>query len=261
MSEMISFSGGRSSAYMTNELLNYSRDNRVVCFCNTGKENDATLDFVNKCDLLWGGNTVVWLEFNPDVPEKFSIVNYETAHRTNDESKLSPFEKLIISKQFCPNPFARFCTQELKVRTIKHYLLSIGWEHWTNIVGIRYDEPRRWMRMKTVETKERWEVEMPMVAWRTVKADVNDFWKKMPFDLQLLPEEGNCDFCFLKGKNKIKSLIKRNPDGVKWWIRMEKLTGGQFHKNYSFETLLRFINASPELFDIDDTIDCFCNID
>lgn len=258
MQEMISFSGGRSSAYMTNEILKGGREDRIVCFCNTGKENDATLDFVNNCDQLWGGNTVVWLEYNPDVPEKFSIVNYETAHRTADELKLSPFEKLILAKQFVPNPFVRFCTQELKVRTIKHYLLSIGWEHWTNVVGIRYDEPRRWMRMKTTDTKERWDITMPMVSWRVTIKEVHEFWDNMPFTLELAQEEGNCDYCFLKGKSKIKTLIKRNPEGVRWWIRMEKLTGGTFHKNYSYTELLEFIERSPELFDVDDSVDCFC---
>ncbi len=42
---MISFSGGRTSAMMTIELLKlpeYNENNTVVCFANTGKETGAT---------------------------------------------------------------------------------------------------------------------------------------------------------------------------------------------------------------------------
>jgi len=49
MEEVLSFSGGRSSALMTIERLKANNDS-VVIFANTGKENEATLKFVNDCD-------------------------------------------------------------------------------------------------------------------------------------------------------------------------------------------------------------------
>ena len=42
-----------------------------------------------------------------------------------------------------PDPRNRFCTAELKVKTFKRYLKSIGWKKWVNTIGIRADEPNR----------------------------------------------------------------------------------------------------------------------
>lgn len=53
---MVSFSGGRTSAYMARDLqLNYSdKYNLVFVFMNTGQEHEETLKFVNECDVRWG---------------------------------------------------------------------------------------------------------------------------------------------------------------------------------------------------------------
>ena len=51
---VISFSGGRTSAYMTHLLLQ-QRDlwkDVIVLFANTGQEDERTLDFVNNCDTV-----------------------------------------------------------------------------------------------------------------------------------------------------------------------------------------------------------------
>ena len=59
----ISFSGGRTSAYMTKWMIENLKDKyeMIVCFANTGKEREETLEFVDKCDKKFGFN-VVWIE-------------------------------------------------------------------------------------------------------------------------------------------------------------------------------------------------------
>lgn len=253
---VISFSGGRTSAFMTIELLKSQEisDNSVVIFSNTGKENEATLKFVDQVDE-YIGRRIVWLEY--DTKERYRIVDYKTASRNGE-----PFEQLIIKRKFCPNRVARFCTQELKIRPMKQYCqTSLGWKHWTNMVGIRYDEPHRWNKSKSVERKEVFDVEHPLVKWKITKPDVLAFFKTMPFDLELKEYEGNCDICFLKGSKKKQMIARTTPEKYDWWIKMEEKVNGRFVSEYSYTDLLNFVKKRPTLFDEGDDIDCFCNID
>jgi 3'-phosphoadenosine 5'-phosphosulfate sulfotransferase (PAPS reductase)/FAD synthetase len=252
---MLSFSGGRTSAFMTDKLLaELPRDQVVVCFANTGKEEGATLDFVDRCDKHWGG-VVHWLEYDPE--RKFREVTYESASRAGE-----PFEALIRRRHYLPNVVARFCTQDLKIRVIKHFMLSHGYRYWTNVVGIRYDEPARWSIMTSIAEKERWDIWLPLVKWRVTKPMVLDYWKTMPFDLGLAHYQGNCDLCFLKGRNKLKRLLTEHPEKADWWMAQEDLVGGSFRKQFTIRKFLEAIRAAPTLFDYEDPdIDCFCTVD
>jgi 3'-phosphoadenosine 5'-phosphosulfate sulfotransferase (PAPS reductase)/FAD synthetase len=61
----ISFSGGRTSAYMLWRVLQSNGGlppEAIVCFANTGKEDEATLRFVRDCGVNWGVE-IHWLEF------------------------------------------------------------------------------------------------------------------------------------------------------------------------------------------------------
>src|SRR6478736_1396061 len=101
-----SFSGGRTSAFMTIKGLELKNDeNTVVIFANTGKENEATLKFVNECDLYIQrnfGKSIVWLEYNPNPELWFNIVDFETASRNGE-----PFSALIAKRKYLPNRVAR----------------------------------------------------------------------------------------------------------------------------------------------------------
>lgn len=253
---MISFSGGRTSALMTIELLKMPqyRDAMVV-FANTGKENESTLQFVKQVNE-WIGGRIVWVEYNPDPAVWYNIVSYSTANRDGQ-----PFEALIGKRGYLPNPVARFCTQDLKIRPMKRYCQrTLGWANWTVMVGIRYDEPHRWSKSKSVERNEPFDIDHPLVGWKVTKSDVADYWLKMPFDLGLADYEGNCDLCFLKGKRKKQMIARKTPAKFAWWVRMEEQIGATFRLEYSYAQLLNHLASTPEL-GFDDSIDCFCNID
>lgn len=260
---MISFSGGRTSAMMTHVLLDQLKDDEVVvCFANTGKEEEATLEFVNNCDKLWGGK-VVWLEYERiDNKPAFRIVTFETAARRGE-----PFAALIQQRGITPNVVARFCTQELKVRVIKKYMQSLGYKAWINTVGLRHDEPNRWRGKEGPVAKQCWENWFPLVEMRVDKPQVLAFWKKMPFDLELKEYQGNCDACFLKGKKKMQQIAREAPEKLDWWIEQERLIGGTFNKRYPYQQLRDLVQSRPELFNWDTAgfdpteIQCFCNTD
>lgn len=52
---LISFSGGRTSAFMTKFIIEHYGKNADthILFANTGKENEETLVFVNECSKRW----------------------------------------------------------------------------------------------------------------------------------------------------------------------------------------------------------------
>lgn len=267
----ISFSGGRTSAYMLYRVLEAHDmslpDDAVVCFANTGKEDEATLKFVHDCETNWNV-PIVWLEYKDaeESKNRWQIVNYETASRNGE-----PFEAVIRKKNYLPNPVTRFCTIEMKIRTIANYLLSIGFcetrseGEYMSWVGIRADEPRRAAKIPRDRT--------PLVTAGIGKEDVGNFWKSQPFDLQLpnfngVTYHGNCDLCFLKGESQTRSLIAEKPDRAIWWAKMEALAlalaskpdGARFRKDRdSYQSMYEFAQNQMPMFDNpDESIPCFC---
>lgn len=248
---VISFSGGRTSAYMLWRVLQSNNglpDEAIICFANTGKEEEATLEFVHNCETNWGVD-IHWLEYR-DAETKFERVSFETAGRNGE-----PFEALITKKNYLPNMVARFCTQELKVLTIDRYLKSLGFEDYLTFVGVRADEPRRVAKLRQQETKF-----CPLAEDGITEADVWKFWDEQPFDLELVKFSGasNCDLCFLKGGNILMGLINQNPERVVWWAEMEKKVGAKFRSDRpSYNEMLNFQKNQQQLF-TDETIPCFC---
>jgi 3'-phosphoadenosine 5'-phosphosulfate sulfotransferase (PAPS reductase)/FAD synthetase len=263
---VISFSGGRTSGFMLWKVLEAHQmslpDDAKVIFANTGKEDEATLKFVHDCSVNWNV-PIVWLEYqdHEDSKQRFKVVTYETASRNGE-----PFEAIIRKRQYLPNPVTRFCTAELKIRTIHKYLRSIGWDdHNENSdwIGIRADEPRRAAKIARERT--------PLVTAGIGKTDVGNFWKAQSFDLGLpnfngVTYHGNCDLCFLKGESQTRSLIAEKPERAVWWAKMEAISmaskpdGARFRKDRdSYQAMMNYAKDQMPMFDDpDESIACFC---
>jgi 3'-phosphoadenosine 5'-phosphosulfate sulfotransferase (PAPS reductase)/FAD synthetase len=261
---VISFSGGRTSAYLLWRVLQSNHglpDEAIVCFANTGKEEEATLEFVRDCSVNWNV-PIHWVEYRANDPG-FEEVSFETASRNGE-----PFEQLILKKKYLPNPITRFCTVEMKIKAIQKLLKSKGWKHNENMdwVGIRADEPRRAAKI----ARER----LPLVTAGITAKDVGKFWSEQPFDLGL-PNvngktlHGNCDLCFLKGAGQTLSLIAEKPERAIWWARMETLVqtsdksfgdGARFRKDRpSYKEMMNYAQKQTDFFGMDEeSIACFC---
>tara|TARA_R100000951_G_scaffold100188_1_gene90900 strand:+ start:192 stop:1073 length:882 start_codon:yes stop_codon:yes gene_type:complete len=277
----ISFSGGRTSAFMLHKVLE-AHDGELpefakVTFANTGKEMPQTLDFVNDVAQKWGVD-IVWLErfareAREDEKNKYvyetKIVDYESASRKGE-----PFAALIKARRYAPNPVARFCTSDLKIRAIKEYLIDmLGWETpYTSLIGIRGDEVRRAVKMNgTIESgQERY---LPLYLDGVSAKDVGKFWEQNDFDLGLpnnngVTDWGNCDLCFLKGTGKKQSIIRERPDLADWWIKQEEQLsaavgkGAFFRKDSpSYRMMQTIALEQSTIFDeifTDESISCFC---
>lgn len=266
----ISFSGGRTSAYMTHRVLQSNNGLPKVaeiCFANTGKECEETLEFVRDCSVNWGV-PITWLEYTdaPETANRFKVVTFETASRDGE-----PFEALIKKRGYLPNPVARFCTVELKVRTIHRYLKNKGWAEWDSMLGIRADEQRRLAKIGNQDYGKHEEKCAPLGQAGITKEDVGAFWRAQPFDLGLpnnngVTMHGNCDLCFLKGGAQVLSLIAEKPARAIWWARMESLAlaskpnGAVFRSDRpSYSSMAQFANDQADMFDPNEQgIACFC---
>lgn len=278
---LISFSGGRTSAYMLYQVLRAHGGVLpgyvFVVFCNTGRERVETLRFVYECGIRWGVH-IWWLEWKDragaDVaPEdRFTIVGVNSASLEGE-----PFKALIRRKGYLPNAVTRFCTAELKIDTMKQFMLSVGFEHWTNMVGLRADERKRVMKqvMRNASGAERWTSYCPLALTGVVERVVWKFWlgrNKDPrkieyylpqgFDLGLRRYEGNCIGCFLKGIDVLCQTERDEPGSLDWEAEAEaeaevtmlkaKASGARFVTEYSYREIQRIAASTPPFPNIDD---------
>jgi len=213
---LISFSGGRTSAYMTKRLLDERQpgDEFLVVFANTGREHEETLRFVDRCDKAWGLN-VAWVEavtHEGRVACTHRLVDFATASRNGE-----PFEA-VIAKYGIPNKVYPHCNRELKLNPIHDYVEAQGWEKgsYETAIGIRLDEADRMLADAKAQR-----LIYPLVRWGVRKPDVLGWFRKQPFDLYLEEENGNCVDCWKKSRRKLLTVAKKRPETFDWQARME----------------------------------------
>lgn len=265
---LISFSGGRTSAYMLWHILQAHGgtlpDDAHVVFANTGKEREETLRFVHECATRWGVR-VRWLEWQDrrkktPVDERFEEVGYNSAARAGE-----PFKALIASKKAVPNAVQRWCTTHLKWQVCADFMEAMGYPAWANVVGLRADEPERTTkkRIENATGAATWQHALPLDDAGVRKSDVLRFWlgstermgtdEPQGFDLRLNPWEGNCTKCMMKGRKLLMWEVRRDPVDARDWSDMEWLGGGTFTTEWSMDDLIREARSSPLLPILDET--------
>lgn len=251
----VSFSGGKTSAYMSYILkkdYGHKYDMRFV-FANTGLENKETLKFVDQCDRAFGLD-VVWIEavINPQHMKGVThkVVNFETAARNGE-----PFEA-FIAKSGIPNANKPQCSDRLKALPIEHYKKTIGWKGCKHAIGMRADEPNRVLSLPKrrmlselsidpqlwLDASRELRVELlgdkldkctplinnyynlvyPLHSWfESDKLDVNIFWEMQDFTLELQEHQGNCATCWKKSDKKLWLISLESPEKFDFMKRME----------------------------------------
>jgi len=266
---VVSFSGGRTSGYMLHHVLDAhdgQPDDLQISFQNTALEHPKTYEFISQVEDEWGVN-IVWLEYVVDMDEKetFRVVDRNSYLRDGE-----PFEAMIRKKNYLPNPVARICTGNLKVKTMERYLATLPAfeEGYTHAIGLRHDEPRRVHRVKGERGLQ--EIVCPLFDDGVDKSKVLDWWSKQSFDLDLPhPAAGNCVGCMLKGRRQTEELMTVMPEQFDWWVRAEKIPlmsrpeGGTFRSDRpSYGRMRELLNEQGWLFDLsgpdDETIPCMC---
>ena len=169
---IVSFSGGKTSAYMAKLLIDKKNEykNIIVIFANTGCEHEETLKFINNCDLHFGFKTV-WVEAKVNQEKGlgtgFKITNYKQASRNGE-----PFED-VIKKYGIPFIKSPHCTRELKRNPILAYIKNIGLskKDYLMAIGIRVDEVDR-----ISPNAEKDKIIYPLIKNNVDKKTITEFW-------------------------------------------------------------------------------------
>lgn len=124
-------------------------------------------------------------------------------------------------------------------------------------IGLRGDEQLRTARVEArandVHANAGYEGEhvyMPLANIGVAREDVNDFWERQDFDLNLSQDGAlsNCVYCFLKGVGNLSSAresmqrlksagpvagfgaVENTPCDIDWWVRMEHKYGRDLNR-------------------------------
>ncbi len=258
---LISFSGGRTSGYMLWRILQAHGGtlpaDLQVTFANTGKEMPQTLDFVKRIGDRWKVE-IAWLEYisHEDPAKRWRRFSRESEIGTiiAPSREGEPFAALIQDKKYLPNPVARLCTVNLKLKPMEGFARSLGWGDYLNVVGLRADEPSRVARMRGTYA-------VPLAVAGITKPDVMAFWKSNDFDLAIEPGQGNCDLCFLKSAATIQGVMRDVPQSAQWWMDQEQARGSTFRSDRpSYAEMFKAVQEQRtfDFGDRDELIDCFC---
>lgn len=214
MKTIISFSGGKTSAYMTRMLTSLENIDPIIVFANTGQEHEETLNFVKRCADEWNID-VVWIEAivnDGRIGSTHKIVDYGSASRNGE-----PFEE-VIKKYGISNKAWPHCTRELKLNPIYSYLKSIELDDYQVAIGLRIDEQHR-----AIKEDKRGNIFYPLInTWPTTKRMINEWWKEQPFNLNIEEYQGNCTWCWKKSLKKHFALIETQPWVFKFPRMMER---------------------------------------
>ncbi|MEM9994718.1 MAG: phosphoadenosine phosphosulfate reductase family protein [Acinetobacter pittii] len=225
MKKVISFSGGRTSAYLVH--LFKSDPNAHFVFMDTGAEHPATYQFIKDIVKHWGIDlvclrVVVNAQMNKGVDYKIISLN-------ELKQDLEPWKEML-KKYGSPYYDTPFCTARMKTEPFEKYCNDVfgknSYERW---IGIRSDEPKRLPIeiLKKLDLPIHAKAAHQKTGFRYLaeisdftKDDVLDWWEEQPFDLAITEHLGNCVFCIKKHLNKVALAAKDEPEQAVKWIEL-----------------------------------------
>lgn len=210
MKKVVSFSGGRTSAYLCYLMKEMYGDEVDFVYMDTGAEHPKTYEFIRKVNDEFGLNLVC---LRTDFSSPLGAGNGFTVFGIDSISPdLKPFSEML-AKYGTPYIGGMFCTDRMKlVPYTKYCNEKYGKGNYETWLGIRADEPKRLSPKKGIR----------YLAGISdfEKQDVLDFWKEMPFDLEIDEWNGNCVFCPKKSDLKIAAAQRENPGLYIEWLNM-----------------------------------------
>lgn len=247
MVKVVSFSGGRTSAYLVwlMEKLRTRDENIVYIFMDTGAEHKKTYDFVRAVSKYFGIDIVcLRVDVNPIIGQGNG---YKVVQLSDIGPDLQPW-KDMVSKYGVPYIGGMFCTDRMKLGPFKKYCDDNfgrgGYETW---LGIRSDEPKR--------IREKQGIRYLAEISDYDKQDILDWWGRQSFDLGINEWLGNCVFCPKKSNLKLAAAQR---DDQKSYNDFTKAINSEFvrtgHGTGSSDTMYRGKNRLENIIAMFDNI-------
>lgn len=235
MIHVVSFSGGRTSAYLVWLMLlrKLAGEQVYFIFMDTGCEHPMTYRFVREVVKFWDIPLIVLqVDINPELGQANGYTVWEPKDIQTNMPALKPFIDMV-KKYGTPYIGGAFCTDRLKLVPFKKYCddhFSKG--KYTTWIGIRADEPKRLGRKEGISY-------LADIS-DFEKSDILEWWEDQPFDLQIPEHLGNCVFCIKKSTQKVGLACRDEPGMMR--LFNEVTTGSHVrdgHRQTSKEVMYR----------------------
>lgn len=203
MQKVVSFSGGRTSAYLVwlMEKTKKAGEKIVYIFMDTGAEHQKSYDFVRAVAKNFAVEIIcLRVAVNPELGK---ANGYTVASIDEIGPDLKPWSD-IVKKYGVPYFGGAFCTDRMKLGPFTKYCNEhFGKGNYETWLGIRADEPNRLSEKDGI----RYLAEISDFY----KHDVLDWWGEQDFDLGIDEWNGNCVFCMKKSDLKLAAAQRDNP--------------------------------------------------
>lgn len=270
---LVLVSGGRSSGFMARHIQtsdNYKSFNKVYCFCNTGQERQETIDFLQNMAHYWK-LPLVCIEgkysSKKGVGVKHRIVDFNTLDMDNNVFRGAIMQLNKHKWTGVPNQAVPYCSDYLKSRVAHSFSKEVfGTTSYIKALGYRKEDMPKRITYKELEHYKDTKIAPLLTDFKLPigNIELNTWWSKQPFKLELHSKLGNCELCWKKSKKNLIEAIQFGVRSIPFYREMEKKYGNRFFREHqSIDDLVKLAEASVQLniFDTNNTIEdkCVCN--
>lgn len=220
MKHIVSFSGGRTSAYLVH-LMEQKRINEgwdvEYIFMDTGAEHPKTYEFIRNIANNWNVKITCLKAL---VSQEMGVGNnYQVVDIKSVGWDLATMRQCVRKYGGFTNN-RPYCTDKLKtIINTKYKRDNFGRGSYTTWLGIRADEPRRIKHTSENVGLSKNPENIRYLAEISDfdKSDILQFWESQDFDLEIDEHLGNCVFCIKKTDAKVALAQRDEPELFEQW--------------------------------------------
>ena len=268
---LINVSGGRSSAMMARHIQTsekYKDYQKLYVFCNTGLERPETIQFLKDQMKFW--DLPLYLiegvySLKKGIGVKSKLVDFDTLDM--DGKVFSQAIEQLNKNEWCgvPNEAIPYCSDYMKKRVSHHFAKEVfGSTKYLSAIGFRLEDmPKRitWSEIK--KEKKRIFPLLTDFGNAVNQFELNRFFRKEKFKLNIHSRLGNCTYCQKKSdRNLIEAiqfdLRKQDFRYIDWYKNEESKYGNKFFReNRSIDDL---VNTAQHAMDDGTQLEMFSDV-